>query len=509
MSEARLSSASVALLLAAVFAAAACAIVYELLIGSVSSYFLGDSIEQFSLTIGFFLFAMGIGSWGSRLIRSKLIDRFIGIEIWLGLVGGISVPVLYLAYGYTSHYRYCMLLLITAIGTLIGLELPLITRILREKEGSLRATLSNALSFDYFGSLVAALLFPYVLLPFLGTFYTSLGAGLINVAIGVALLVCLWRTVDRNSRMRLSLLGIAAAAVLIGALVFAASLKERWESGLYADRIIFSARSAYQQIIVTQWQDDVRLYLDGHLQFSSVDEYRYHEALVHPAMTLSMSRARVLIVGGGDGLSAREVLKYEDVETVDLVDLDSAVTNLARRDERLTALNENALNKPKVRILNEDAFLFIQRAHVPYGVIIVDLPDPRTDSLAKLYSVEGYELFQRHLAPGGVLATQATSPYYARRTFWSIAATIAEAGLQVVPYHVLVPSFGVWGFQLAASKHLELEEVEFSVPRRFLRQELLPQMRSFPPDMGPVEVETNRLDRPVLIQYYKDDWSRW
>ena len=509
MPEARLSPARLILLLAAIFGASACAIVYELLIGSVSSYFLGDSIEQFSLTIGFFLFAMGVGSLGSRLIRSKLIDRFIGIEIWLGLVGGVSVPMLYLAYGYTSHYRYCMLLLIIAIGTLIGLELPLITRILRERGGSLRATLSNALSFDYFGSLVAALLFPYVLLPFLGTFHTSLGAGLINVAIGAALLVCLWSLIDRSSRVRLSLLGIAAAAVLGGVLGFATPLKDRWESGLYSDRIVFSAQSPYQQIVLTQWRDDVRLYLDGHLQFSSVDEYRYHEALVHPAMGLSANRARVLIVGGGDGLSAREVLKYEEVETVDLVDLDRAVTNLARRDARLTTLNENALNKPKVRILNEDAFLFIQRAHAPYGVIIVDLPDPRTDSLAKLYSVEGYELFRRHLAPGGILATQATSPYYARRTFWSVAATIAEAGLHVVPYHVLVPSFGVWGFQLAASKQVELEEVEFSVPRRFLRPELLPQMRTFPPDMGPVEVETNRLDRPVLIQYYKDDWSRW
>ena len=177
------------LLLAAVFAAAACAIVYELLIGSTSSYFLGDSVEQFSLTIGFFLFAMGIGSWLSRLIREELLARFIALEIWLGLIGGCAVAVLYLAYGHGSHYRYWMLVLIVAIGVLVGLEVPLLSRILR-RYGSLRTTLSTVLSMDYFGALTAALLFPYLLMPLLGGLHTSVLAGWVNLSAGVAVLLC-------------------------------------------------------------------------------------------------------------------------------------------------------------------------------------------------------------------------------------------------------------------------------------------------------------------------------
>ena len=507
-----LSPLGSAALLAALFAAAACAIIYELLIGSISSYFLGDSIEQFSLTIGFFLFAMGIGSWISRLVRHRLIERFISLEIWLGLIGGLSAPLLYVAYGYTDQYRYSMLLLIVCIGSLIGLELPLMTRILRAGEGSLRTTLSSALSLDYLGSLVAALLFPYVLLPFLGTFHTSLAAGLINVTIAIAVLICLRPTLGSPATWRLSVQSLFAAGILVATLIWSSPLRERWESDLYSDRIVYSERSEYQQITMTQWRDDIRLFLDGHLQFASVDEYRYHEALVHPAMAAAADRGRVLMIGGGDGLAVREVLKYPDVEAVDLVDLDGAVTDLGRRDFRLTRLNENSLNRPRVRVINEDAFLFIQRAHPAYGVIIVDLPDPRTDSLAKLYSVEGYRMFRRHLAPGGALVTQATSPYFATKTYWSIAASLREAGFEVVPYHVLVPSFGDWGFHLAAVRKgiaHRFDSADFSVARRFLRSEQLAHMRSFSTDTAPVVVEANRLDRPIIIQYYADDWDRW
>ena len=228
-------------------------------------------------------------------------------------------------------------------------------------------------------------------------------------------------------------------------------------------------------MVLTQWKEEISLFLDGHLQFSSSDEYRYHEALVHPAMSLAGSRDRVLIIGGGDGLSAREVLKYPDVAEVDLVDMDEAVTNLARRDVRMTNLNRNSLNRPEVRILNEDAFRFIQQDLISYGVIIVDLPDPRFDSLGKLYSVEGYRILRRHLARGGMLATQATSPYFTRKTFWSIGKSLAEAGLRAVPYRVPVPSLGEWGFFIAADAAAPpLAEAPLTVPTRYLRPEMLP-----------------------------------
>ncbi|MFC1525369.1 polyamine aminopropyltransferase [Candidatus Latescibacterota bacterium] len=498
------------LLLAAIFAAAASAIVYELLIGSTSSYFLGDSVEEFSLTIGFFLFAMGLGSWASRLVQEQLLERFIALEMWLGLVGGSSVLVLYAAYAYTSQYRYCMILLVVTIGGLIGLELPLLTRILRQS-GTLRTILANVLSMDYLGSLVAALLFPYLLLPLLGALHTAVVAGLANALVAVSLLLYFWQHLPAGARGRLALQAglIVAALVVVG--IMSDPFRRRWEDSFYGDRIVHSEQSSYQRIVLTEWQGDVRLFLDGHLQFSSADEHRYHEALVHPAMSLTSTRQRVLIIGGGDGLSAREVLKYPEVEVVDLVDLDPGVTDLARRDLRLTRLNDNALSRRQLRVHNEDGFTFLQRPHEAYGVIILDLPDPRVEALTKLYSVEAYRLCQRHLSPGGVVVTQASSPYYARRTFWSIGATMEAADLQVTSYHVLVPAFGEWGFHLGTlTAPTALSDLELAVPTRFLRPEMLDGMVRFDPDMSPVpHVAVNHLDRPVLARYYREDWQRW
>ncbi|MDA0335344.1 MAG: polyamine aminopropyltransferase [bacterium] len=501
----------VVLLLAAIFSASACAIIYELLIGSTSAYFLGDSVQQFSVTIGLFLASMGLGAWLSRAVVDRLLERFIALEMWLAAVGGASVPLLYFAYLYSGQFRYAMVLLIVGVGTLVGIELPLLTRMLQH-HGGLRTVLSNVLSVDYLGSLVAALLFPYLLLPLLGSFHTALVAGLLNVGVGLLLLCGFWSELRPGSRARLLVLGGGVASALIVTLIFANPVRERLESDLYTDQIIYSERSQYQQIVLTQWQDELRLYLDRHLQFSSADEYRYHESLVHPAMALAHHPQRVLLIGGGDGLSVREILRHVDVERVDVVDLDPAITNLARRDVRLTRLNDNALSRPKVRIFNEDGFTFLERAHEAYGVIILDLPDPRDEALSKLYSVEAYRLCARHLSPGGVVVTQATSPYYARSTFWSIVETMATSGLRVVPYHTLVPSFGEWGFVVGSNgSGREPQKLNFGVSDlRYITPELFRQMQSFPIDMNrPDEVVVNRLDRPVLARQYREDWSRW
>jgi spermidine synthase len=510
MAESRvsLSPVGMALLLSAIFVVAGCGIVYELLIGSTSSYFLGNSVEQFSLTIGFFLFAMGVGSWISGLIQEKLLERLIGIEIWLGLVGGVSVPFLYSVYAESGRFRYWMVVLIVAIGILIGLEIPLLARILRGA-GSLRSILANVLALDYLGALIAALIFPYLLLPSLGALHTSLVAGLVNLAVGTALLAGFWGGLSLPSRRFLALQSLAAVLVLVVLLVKADPLLERWESKLYADRIVFSEQSRYQKIVLTSWQDDLRLYLNGHLQFSALDEDRYHEALVHPAMELTANRSRVLIIGGGDGLSAREVLKYDDVERIDLVDLDPAVTDLARRNPHVAELNQQSLSNFKVRILNEDGFSYLQRSHLQYGVIFVDLPDPREESLAKLYSVEAYELAERLLSPGGVVATQATSPYFSRTAFWCIGKTIEEAGFQVHSYHLLVPSFGEWGFHLGTRKAIDHRSIQFSSRATLLNAETWDAMSVFDRDMRPVPATPNRLDKPMLARYYRQDWEQW
>lgn len=498
----------VAMLLFAILIAAGCAIIYELLIGSTSSYFLGDSVEQFSLTIGFFLFSMGLGAWLSRLIRNNLLERFIQLEIWLGLIGGGTVGCLYALYAYTDQFRYGMLVLIVLIGSLIGLEVPLLTRILRQR-GSLRTALSSVLSMDYFGSLFAALLFPYLLMPFLGAMYTSVLAGLLNWTVGVVVFFVFRHQLSSRSRRLLLLQCAGIGAGLLVLLLFSGPLVERWESALYSDAVIFEEQSPYQKIVLTSRGDHVQLYLNGHLQFASVDEYRYHEALVHPAMTLAANRRRVLIIGGGDGLTAREVLKYSEVEEVDLVDLDPAITRLALRNPHLTRLNKNALSRQQVRVVNGDGFLYLQDAHPSYGVILFDLPDPREENLTKLYSREGYELAKRMLSPGGVIATQATSPYYARQAYWCIAATMEAAGFSTLSYHLNVPSFGEWGFHIGTLAPVDPQKVEFIVNRRYLDESVWLAMRVFSRDMERVGSEINELDKPVLARYYRRGWSEW
>ena len=226
-------------------------------------------------------------------------------------------------------------------------------------------------------------------------------------------------------------------------------------------------------------------------------------------MELTANRSRVLIIGGGDGLSAREVLKYEDVEQIDLVDLDPAVTDLARRNPHVAELNEQSLSNPKVRIVNEDGFLYLQRSHLQYGVIFLDLPDPREESLAKLYSVEAYKLVERLLSPGGVMATQATSPYFSRTSFWCIGRTLEVSGFQVHSYHLLVPSFGEWGFHLGTRRTIAYDEIQFSPRTTLITAETWRSMAVFDRDMRSISTAPNRLDKPVLGRYYREDWERW
>ncbi len=496
------------LILASVFVAAACGIVYELLVGSISSYFLGNSVEQYSLTIGFFLFAMGLGSWISRAIHGRLIRRLVALEIWLGLFGGLTVPALYLAYAYTDVYRYVMLLIILIIGTLIGLEIPLLTRILR-RHGSLRTILSNVLSVDYVGALVAAVLFPFFCLPVLGAFHTSLVAGGLNVLAGSGILLAVWGKLSSRDRERLFLQGLLVAGVLVVFAIQAEPLMERWEDSLYEGQVVFSTQTEYQQIVVTRWKDETQLFLNGHLQFSSVDEYRYHEALVHPAMAFSRNRARVLVIGGGDGLAVREILRYSDVEEIELVDLDPEMTTLARRNLYFTDLNRNSLSHPKVRVTIEDGFTFLQRAHEPYSVVIIDLPDPREEDISKLFSVEAYRLIRRHLAPGGVVLTQATSPYYARRAYWCIGESMEEAGFEVLSFHAYVPSFGEWGFHLGSETPIDPSRIQLIPGLRYLNKDLFLSRLDFDGDMARVDVEANTLERPTLARYYREDYARW
>jgi spermidine synthase len=488
-----------AALFATVCLIAACGLIYELVAGALASYLLGDSVTQFSTVIGTYLFAMGVGSWLSRYITRGVITRFVVIEFVVGIVGGFSSLVLFLAFAWTDVFRLVLYGIVVVIGVLVGLEIPLLMRILRDRF-DFKDVVANVLTFDYIGALFASLLFPLLLVPRLGLVRSALLFGFVNVLVG------LWSTwLFRNVLPRVQYLraGGAVAALLLGVGFWQGQRVTRLaEEGMYADPVIFARDTRYQRIVLTNWRDDLRLYLNGHLQFASRDEYRYHEALVHPGLASLSQRSRVLVLGGGDGLAVREILRYPDVAHVTLVDLDSAMTNLFRTHTRLTALNAGALADRRVRVMNADAFTWLDASAEQFDFIVIDFPDPSNYHVGKLYTGAFYRLVQQHLAPHGRVAVQSTSPMFARQSFWSIVRTLELAELRVAPYHVYVPSFGEWGFVLAGR---EAYQPPSALPAglRFLTASTMPALFDFPTDMARVEAEPNRLNDQVLVRYYE------
>lgn len=492
------------------FVISGCSMVYELLISSVSSYLLGDSILQFSITIGLYMCAMGLGSYLSKFVKTQLFDWFIFVEIGVGILGGTSSILLFLANVYLESYSLVMYSEIILIGVLVGLEIPLLTRIIEENAGNLRITLSSIFSFDYIGGLAGSIAFPLLLLPQLGYFSTAFLVGAMNLGISLFILYSYRQYIGRTALWKV-MIYISGAGMILG-MLFSENLASGIEQGLYRDKVIYSEQTPYQKLVLTKHKDDVRLYINGNIQFSSSDEYRYHEALVHVPMSAAKKREKVLILGGGDGLAVREVLKYKEVQQIDLVDLDAGVTELCRSNKDIKKLNEGSLDSSKLKIYNEDAYEFLESnmGKDVYDVILVDMPDPNSETVNKLYTDLFYRLCSRNLSEEGVMAVQSTSPYYAGDAFWCIHETVKQEMSFVYPYHVQVPSFGDWGFQLASETELQIEELTLQQEGKFLTQDNLQGIFLFGEDeRSKKELEVNSLSSPKLLQYYLEAEKNW
>ncbi len=494
-----------------VLVVATCGLVYELLAGTLASYVLGDSVTQFSLIIGVYLSALGVGAWLSRFIDDGLARSFIEVELGVALVGGASAPLLFLAFAYLSWFRVALFGIVLVIGTLVGLELPLLMRILKDHV-DFRDLVSRVLSFDYLGALVASVLFPIFFVPRLGLVRTSLVFGIGNAAVG------LWGTfLLRPLLVQRGLTALRArAGIVIGllavALFKADALTMLAEENTLPHPIVYAKSSPYQRIVVTKGQGGFQLYLNGNLQFSSVDEYRYHEALVHPVLLTARSPRHVLVLGGGDGLAVREILRHPSVESVTLVDLDPDMTALSERYPPLAELNRHSLADPRVHVINQDAFLWVQEPGATFDAAIIDFPDPGTFSVGKLYTTRFFRLLQSRIAPGGAVSVQCTSPLVAPKSYWCIIHTLEAAGFWVHPFHVTVPAFGIWGFALATPQPATApaEIPTFLAPQlRFLDRAALAGLFEFPNDLKRVETEVNRLDNQALVRYYDVEWRKW
>ncbi|MEM9067734.1 MAG: polyamine aminopropyltransferase [Myxococcota bacterium] len=507
MTEARTQRLKTPLLFVTVLIIATSGLVYELLAGTVASYVLGDSVTQFSTTIGTYLFAMGIGSFLSRYVKKDVARRFVEVELSAAILGGMSAPLLFLGFATADAFEVLLYTTILAIGTLVGLEIPLLMRILRE-ELAFEELVAKVLTFDYVGALLGSVLFALLFVPTLGLTRTSLFFGLLNAVVALVATHTLRDLIDARARRALRVVAGLIMVILGVAFWGADRFTQVSEERLYGEPIVYSDQSPFQRIVVTQ-SVGTQLYLNGHLQLSTADEHRYHEALVHPAFSIASSHRRVLVLGGGDGFALREIFRYPGVEEVTLVDLDEAVVRMARRV--FAEHNKHSLDDPRLEIVHDDAMVWLDEGAdgTRYDVVIIDFPDPGSFSLGKLYTRRFYHLVERVLAPDGALVVQSTSPLYARRSFWCIDATLRASGFVTQPYHANVPSFGEWGFVLAKRRPFDVPTSLRISGLRYLDEATLRTLFVFPRDMDRVPVRPNALNEQTLVRYYDAEVRQW
>jgi len=530
----------------------ACGIMYEYTLGVLGNNLIGSSQEQIFVIIGIMMFAMGLGAALQRRIGGNLVDKFLGIELLLALVGGVSALVIYATFVWTASYQIALYGFALLIGGLIGLEIPVLIRINTEYSRDLRTNLSEILAMDYVGALVGALIFTYVILSRVSMGRAGFVLGLTNGLVALGGLLFFWRLAKR----RRLLLGscLAVCTIMIVGIVKADPWMAKLEQRCYSDPIIHSETTRYQHVVLTRRDHELRLYINGHLQFSSKDEAIYHDFLVHVPMAARPGARDVLILGGGDGLALREVLRYPSVRKVTLVDLDPAIVRIASTQPDLIRLNRGAFHDARVStasaqgvtageridvtrqtklaellfdrreykaaevcVVTLDADVFLRDVSGEYDVAILDFPDPHTLELAKLFSRDFYRTLRRRLRAGGVLSVQATSPYHAPEAYLCIGMTLQSAGFTALPYHHSVPSFGPWGWYLAWTGGTDSR----SMLARFARKpDLLVEAPYVTPDLiagafsfgkswlkPRFEIRVNTKLNPVLDKYYQRGWD--
>ena len=493
-----------------VLAIATCGLIYELVAGTLASYLLGDSVTQFSLVIGVYLSALGVGAWLSKYIEERTARTFIEVELALAIVGGLSAPMLFVAFGWVQWFRIILFGLVFVIGVLVGLELPLLMRILKDHL-DFNDLIARVLAFDYIGALVASLMFPILLVPYLGLVRTSLLFGMLNALVGIWGTYLLRPLLSTRGIAGLRGRGVLAIGILVVAFIKADSLTTWSEENILGNPIVYAQQTSFQRIVVTQNKRGFQLHLNGHLQFNSNDEYRYHEALVHPALSAAVDPENVLVLGGGDGLAVREILKYPSVKSITLVDIDPGMTGMARDFQLLSELNANSLSNSRVKVINEDAFVWISQTEQKFDCVVIDFPDPGSYSIGKLYSSRFFRTLRNKITDDAVLSIQCTSPLVAPKSYWCIVATMEAAGFVVRPYRVSVPTFGVWGFGLASPvgpvpPPQSLASLKGSL--RFLNDSVMLDLFDLPVDMNRVDSDLNRLNDQALVRYYEQEWGR-
>ncbi len=502
----------------ALFATGLAGIVAEFVLSTLATYLLGNAVFQWTIVMSLMLFSMGLGSRLSSMVRDHILDAFIWVEFALSLLCASSAALAYGLAGQTNNMSLVIYATSIGVGLLIGMEIPLVTR-LNEAYEELRVNISAVMEKDYFGALFGGLFFAFFALPYLGLTYTPIALGAINFIIASFLLFRFFHLMRRKKGLALAC--AFCAVYLVTLTVFAQPVIRYGEQAKYKDKVILSHQTPYQKIVMTKWKQYYWLFLNGQEQFSTYDEERYHEPLVHPALRLTADRSSVLILGGGDGLALREALKYPDVKSVTLVDMDAGMTELAKTFPILVDINRASFHDSRVKVINRDASSFIRDDEGFYGAIIIDMPDPDTIDLTHVYSLNFYRAVKRRLIRGGIAVTQASSPFFAKQAFLCVVKTMRAAGFSVLPYHNSIPTMGEWGWSLGAvgiseeTLQQRVQAADFSgVETKFIDRDAMISMTHF--GKGVLEPELleaitiNTEMSPTLFTYYlKGNWGAY
>jgi spermidine synthase len=498
---------------AAIFATGFAGIVAEYTLSTLATYFIGDSIFQWTMIVSLMLFCMGLGSRLSKLITKNLIRNFLILETTLSLIVAFSSVLVYTLASISQFYGIVIYSLSMIIGLLIGLEIPLVVRINKEYE-DLKSNISSILEKDYYGSLIGGVFFAFIGLPILGLAYTPFVLGIINFLVALIVFYRFKDKINKRQVFRLKAGLVLVFGFLIAGISYTEPIIQWGEQKKYKDKVIYSEQTKYQNIVLTEWKNEHWLYLNGNLQFCSIDEKMYHEPLVHPIMQLHPNPQRILILGGGDGCAVRELLKYSSVEKIDLVDLDPKMTDLGTNHPVLVNINQGSMNNDKLQVFNKDAYIHLEQNITDfYDIIIADLPDPRSIELGRLYSHEFYSICYRKLRPNGLIITQAGSPYFATKAYNCIDKTMQSVGFKTVNLHNQVLSMGEWGWILGAkNKQIssdllkeKLQEIKFKdIQTNWINNEAMQLITSFGKDFykSNDSIEINKVHNPVLYKYY-------
>lgn len=538
------------------FCTGASGYVCEVLLSTVSSYILGNTIVQFSMIMGFMMVSMGVSQLVQALIgKERLVEKFIAVELILSLLCGFTPLLVYGAFAYAEPYfKLIQFCLACSIGFLIGFEIPIVLRINEKYADSLPANISRTVTWDYIGVAFGLALWYFLLKKNVLITEISFIAGGINLFVAFFALYFFIRYGLIKNKALWIFLSVLTAAGLIAGYVYNRDISFLTKQRLYEDKIVIDEQTIFQNIVVTHRKDidDYRLFCNGQLQASSYDEIMYHEPLVHPVMALvPWPEKKVLILGGGDGMALRELLKYDDLKSITLVELDPGMISLFKDNPLLSKLNNHAFSDPRVnilktgaitpgsvtpvymdsdkmdkkdepvpeisaytRIMNIDADRYIGATTEKYDVIIIDFPDPGSVELAKLYSQEFYLKLKRIMSENAMFVIQATSPYHAKEAFLGINRTIKSAGLNTLPFRNNVPSFGDWGWILAWKDHIpekiiknKIEAMEFKINTSYLTSD---QAKTFFKNWGKGELESkhewvNTYMNPALLWAYLDE----